>query len=75
MDSGRGAACAIQTYEKACDRDDPWACTMIGLHLIRGLGVAKDLKRAAQALSKSCRYGETDQACEYAIKLMKEIGD
>jgi hypothetical protein len=75
MDSGSEAACSVQTFEKACDRNDPWACTMIGFHLIRGVGIAKDHERARQALSKSCRFGETDPACDYARKLMREIGD
>lgn len=75
MERDEGPACAIQTYQKACDRDDPWACTMIGFHLARGIGVAEDRERARQALSKSCRFGESDQACEYAKRLMEELGD
>jgi hypothetical protein len=75
MDRPEGDACAIRTFQSACDRNDPWACTMIGFHLIRGIGIAKDRGRARQALSKSCRYGDDDPACEYAKRLLKEIGD
>src|SRR5262249_32146117 len=70
-----GDACAVRTFQSACDRNDPWACTMIGFHLIRGIGIAKDRERARQALAKSCRYGEDDPACEYAKRLLKEIGE
>jgi hypothetical protein len=70
-----GHACAIRTYEKACDLNDPWACTMIGFHLVRGTGVEKDYARAKNALSKSCRYGDDDDACRGAKRLLKEIGD
>jgi len=75
MDSGAGIPCAVRTFAAACERDDPWACTMIGMHLVRGIGIDKDHERARQALSKSCRYGETDEACRAAKALTKEIGD
>jgi hypothetical protein len=71
----RPDACAIRTFQVGCDRDDPWACTMIGFHLIRGIGIAQDRERARQALAKSCRFGEDDPACEYAKRLLNEIGD
>jgi TPR repeat protein len=75
MDLGRGGSCAIQTYQRACDYNDPWACTMLGFHLLRGIGIPKDHERARQVLSKSCRFGESDKACAYARGLMGEIGD
>jgi TPR repeat protein len=75
MDSGPGVPCAVRTFAAACDRNDPWACTMIGMHLVRGIGIDKDHERARQLLSKSCRYGETDEACRAAKGLMKEIRD
>lgn len=74
MDSGKGGSCAIRTYERACDHNDPWACTMMGMHLVRGIGIAKDHERAKQVLSRSCRYGEGDEACGLAKRLMKEAG-
>jgi hypothetical protein len=75
MESGPGQSCAIRTYISACDHDDPWACTMIGFHLTRGIGVDKDHDRAKQAFAKSCRFGDDDDACRAAKSLLKEIGD
>jgi hypothetical protein len=75
MGAGADTACAIRTFAAACDRNDPWACTMIGMHLVRGVGIDKDHDRARRVLFKSCRYGETDEACRYAKALMKEMGD
>ena len=76
MDSGGGgSACAVQTFEKGCERDDPWACTMIGFYLLRGIGLEKDHTRAKQLLSKSCRFGDSDLACGYAKGLLQEIKD
>jgi hypothetical protein len=75
MKSGGDTACAVRTFAAACDRNDPWACTMIGMHLVRGVGIDKDHDRARRVLFKSCRYGETDEACRYAKALMKEMGD
>jgi hypothetical protein len=73
--SGPGDPCSIRTFERACDRNDPWACTMIGFHLVRGIGVAKDSQRAKQVLAKSCQIRETDPACGYAQGLLREIGE
>jgi hypothetical protein len=73
MDSGDGSSCAIRTFQLACDRKDPWACTMTAFHLIRGIGVDRDLDRARKALTHSCRFGEDDEACMYAKALLKEI--
>ncbi|MBO0766167.1 MAG: sel1 repeat family protein [Hyphomicrobiaceae bacterium] len=70
-----GEPCAIRTFAAACDRLDPWACTMFGFHLVRGIGIGKDHERARQVLSKSCQHGETDEACRAARALMKELGD
>lgn len=70
-----GNPCAVRTFEKGCERDDPWACTMFGAHLASGTGTAKDVKRAKQIFSKSCRFGDTDQACVFAKDLLKQLGD
>jgi TPR repeat protein len=73
MDSGEGIHCAIRTYQLGCDRKDPWACTMAGFHLIRGIGVEKDLDRARKAFSQSCYLGDDDEACIRGKALLKEI--
>jgi TPR repeat protein len=70
---GSGNECSVRTFNLACERNDPWACTMAGFHLARGIGVAKDPARARQVLAKSCKYGEQDQACAYAKGILKEI--
>jgi TPR repeat protein len=75
MEDSGDYACPIRTYELACGRDDPWACTMMGFHLIRGLGVEKDNDRARRFLARSCRFGDTDEACAAAKNVLKEIGD
>src|SRR5262245_54645676 len=76
LEGGSHSACAIRTFTVACESGDPWACTTIGLHLIRGTGIAKDLNHARQVLSRSClRYGDTDEACRAAKRLLKEIGE
>jgi hypothetical protein len=75
IESGVDQSCAIRTYEMACDHNDPWACTMIGFHLTRGIGVDKDHDRAKQAFAKSCRFGDDDDACRAAKSLLKEIGN
>jgi hypothetical protein len=73
MDFGKGGSCALRTYQLGCDRKDPWACTMIGFHLIRGIGTDKDFDRARRALAQSCRLGDDDPACITGKTLLKEI--
>ena len=66
-------ACAARTYDKACQADDPWACTMQAMHLSRGLGVRQDRQQALKVLEKSCKYGPEDPACTYGQRLMSEL--
>lgn len=73
MDSNEGVSCAVRTFQLGCERKDPWACTMTGFHLIRGLGVDKDIDRARKALAQSCRFGDSDEACIASNALLKEI--
>jgi TPR repeat protein len=75
MEDGGDYACPNRTYELACGRDDPWACTMMGFHLIKGIGVEKNNDRARRLLAKSCRFGDTDEACTNTKAFLKEIGD
>jgi TPR repeat protein len=65
--------CAAKTYSTVCSFDDPWACTMYAFHLIRGIGVKKDLDLALEVLKKSCKYGDEDPACSGAKGLRQEI--
>ena len=74
-DMEQNNTCAVRTYGLACDLNDPWACTMVGFHLIRGIGIEKNPARARQALAKSCRFGDGDDACRASKALLKEIGN
>lgn len=44
-DDATYTSCIVETYQKGCDLNDPWACTMYALHAIPS---------GLQALSKSC---------------------
>ncbi len=70
----KSAACAINTFEKTCEKNDSWGCTMFGFMLHRGMSRPKDDEKALQALSKSCKDGEEDDdACIKAKELIEEI--
>ena len=73
IEGDKGLDCALRTYEKACELEDPWACTMLGFHLADGKGVEKDLQGALQVIQKSCLYGDQDPACRNALILKKQI--
>jgi hypothetical protein len=65
------AACAARTFERACDRSDPWACTMHAHDLLRAPNAEQKLGRIREALARGCRYGEKDPACQAAQKVRK----
>jgi hypothetical protein len=65
--------CAVNTFEKTCDKDDPWGCTMFGFALAQGTGREKNFDLAIEALNKSCKYGDDDPACQQAKRLKEEI--
>lgn len=73
-DDEKAVKCAVDTFEKTCEQDDPWGCTMFAYALVAGQGGRpKDLDKALQVLSKSCKYGIGDDACQAANKLAEEI--
>jgi TPR repeat protein len=69
----RTQQCAARTFDKACDLDDPWACTMYATQLLQGTGVPKNEVLALSVLKKSCKYGPDDPACINARKLRAKI--
>jgi hypothetical protein len=68
-----GDVCASRTFELACDRRDPWGCTMFGRDLAFGRGIAPDLHRALEVLPGACQFDAADPACIAARGLMEEI--
>jgi hypothetical protein len=73
MPSASEDRCAARTFDKVCQRGDPWACTLLGLHLAIGRGIEQDLERALAVLPGGCRLGEGDEACTKARELMRAI--
>lgn len=71
--SAQRDTCTARTFELTCDRHDPWGCTMFGRALESGVGVKKDLVRAAAVLPGGCSAGMTDPACQAAIQIMSRI--
>jgi TPR repeat protein len=68
-------ACAVATFKLACERDDPWGCTMFASHLVRRDGVERNDALARQVLKKSCRFGIKDQACVAANAILQNMED
>lgn len=67
--------CAARTFRMSCERGDAWGCTMYGDHLMRGLGVPKDLDLAARMLARACTYDESFIACTRAKELLQKIAN
>ncbi len=72
-DDPTSVKCAVDTFEKTCEFDDPWGCTMFGLALFQGISREPDFEKALQVLSKSCKYGDEDPACQRAREIIEKI--
>lgn len=67
------SACQVRTYEKACNRSDPWACLTLGMYLARGMGVERDLPRARRLITESCELVDDEEWCGYGLDMLMEI--
>ena len=66
-------ACAARTFQKTCEHDDPWGCTMYALHLSQGWGIPKDTRLALHVLEKSCKHGPEDEACTRGMEIRDRL--
>ncbi|GAA8926925.1 hypothetical protein SLK231_01090 [Helicobacter pylori] len=55
-------------FEKACDLNNSFGCSALGMLYEYGQGVEKNLTKAAQFYSKACKLG-LQEACE----ILKEL--
>lgn len=67
------SVCQVRTYEKACNRSDPWACLTLGMYLARGMGVDRDLPRARRLITESCELVDDEEWCAYGLDMLMEI--
>lgn len=67
------SACQVRTYEKACNRSEPWACLTLGMYLARGMGVERDLPRARRLITESCELVDDEEWCAYGLDMLMEI--
>ncbi|HMS41052.1 MAG TPA: hypothetical protein PKE69_12555 [Pyrinomonadaceae bacterium] len=72
-DDDKSVKCAVDTFEKTCDEDDAWGCTMFGFSLYLGKGRPQDFEKALKVLPKGCKFGEEDPACQMANQIIDEI--
>jgi len=72
-ESVEAVKCSADTFEKTCEKNDAWGCTMYGFSLFQGKGREQNLDEALKALTKSCRHGDDDPACQNAKQLKEQI--
>ncbi len=73
-DDEKAVECAVDTFEKTCENNDPWGCTMLGFAFYSGQGRPQDFEKALKILPKACnKYGEEDEACQTARQFIEEI--
>lgn len=65
--------CQFRSFSVACEKDDPWGCTMLGQAYKNGEGVRKSFAAARRSYKKSCRLNPDFVACEYARSALNEI--
>lgn len=69
----RTKQCAIRTFSKGCDADDPWACTMYAWQIWRDNGDITSTQKALRFLEKSCKYGIKDDACRTGMQVKNKL--
>jgi TPR repeat protein len=67
----RDAVSAVALAKRACDANQGLGCTIMGYAHMKGDGVAKDRKRAAELIAGSCAQGD-DPACAAMGEIVKE---
>lgn len=67
------ATCLFRSFSVACARRDAWGCTMHGMSLQYGEGVAADAEAARRAYDKSCDIDPAFAACETARDQVKQM--
>lgn len=65
--------CAVSTFEKTCEWNDPWGCVMFATMLSRGMGRPRNDELAVKVLDKACKNGERDEACIAGRQLLDEL--
>lgn len=68
------ARCAARTFERTCERSDPWGCTMYARELITGEHLPRDFDKARTAIARACQRDRSDPACS-AAEQMKSLLD
>ncbi|GAA9685250.1 hypothetical protein VH58_02080 [Helicobacter pylori] len=59
---------ARKYFEKACDLNNGWGCSFLGVLYYNGDGVKQDSKKAVALFEKACKLGYK-KACE----MLKEL--
>ncbi|WP_173911626.1 hypothetical protein [Acinetobacter sp. Marseille-Q1618] len=65
--------CITRTFEKSCNWNDPWGCTMYAAELINNDDSKQTYDKALDALIMSCVYGKSDPACVRGMEIKQYI--
>lgn len=65
--------CSVDTFEKTCEMDDSWGCTMFGLALIKGVSRKPNQAEAIKYLKKVCDLNNNSEACKGATRILETI--
>jgi len=66
----RSVSTAAVWLERACVPDDAIACRLLGVMKLQGMGLARDVERGKQMLTRACA-AKDDEACR-ALKAAVE---
>lgn len=74
-DDPHAQKCATDTFQKTCDQNDSWGCSMLGFALYQGIGRPKNIVEAEKALRKACETStdKSGPACKNATELMDRL--
>ncbi len=65
--------CSARTFERGCELEDIWGCSMSGMVYWRGMGVPADSRRAARAFERACALpgSANHEACKSARAMLQ----
>jgi len=66
-------ACAANSFEKTCAKDDAWGCNMYGQLLYLGLGRKQNTDEALKTFQKACNVTNADDAACVEARELEQL--
>ena len=65
--------CLAETFDKTCEENEPWGCSMSGLVHWQGEGTVKNNELAVSKFEKACELWPESEPCDNSMFMMGQI--